>query len=523
MRRLILTMMLCWAMNVAMAQTPNYSENIASIIYNHCTTCHRSGEIAPFPLTNYNQVVSWASMIQHVTSINYMPPWKPDPTYQHYQKENYLTAAEIQAISDWVNAGTPQGNPALEPPLPVFPTGSQVGVPDLTISFAQSYTHLGNDTDEYRNFAIPTGLTQDRDLIALEVRPGNRSIVHHALFWEDTTGAAAAADSTSPGYGYPSNLNSALAQLDGQLPSYVPGQKPTVLSNGIAYRLHAGGYLKAQFHYAPVASDETDSSSFNLFFAQQPATRYVKSHVMVPLPGVLLNGPFVIQANSVKEFHGTYTLTEEASMLSTMPHMHKLGTHWWVFAIKPNGDTVPLIKINSWDFNWQGNYDFKNLIHLPLGTVIHALAGYDNTTNNINNPHNPPVRVSWGENTTDEMYYLPLQWVSYQAGDENLNLSPTGINDANFYQVYDKLYPIAPNPASGQVKIGFTLGSSKMINLKLYDVEGREVKVLASNQYYIEGLHRQDLDVSALAPGIYALMLETQENKFVQRVVVSNQ
>ena len=526
MKKVLLLGVLCWSVNIAMAQTPNYSENVASIIYSHCTTCHRAGEIAPFPLTSYAEVQSNAANIKHVTSILYMPPWKADPSYQHYQKENFLSAAEIQTISDWVTAGTPQGNPALEPPLPVFPTGSQIGHPDTVIAFHQSYTHVGNNTDEYRYFSIPTGLTQDKDLIALEVRPGNKAIVHHALFWEDTTGASASADSASAGYGYVGSFNSIFAELDAQLPSYVPGQKPTLLSNGLAYRLHKGSYLKAQFHYAPVATDETDSSSFNLFFAQTPATRYVKSHVMVPLPGVLQNGPFVIPANQVKEFHGTFTVPEDASMLSTMPHMHKLGTHWYIFAITPAGDTVHLIKINSWDFNWQGNFDFKQLIHLPQGTVIHALAGYDNTTNNVNNPHNPPVQVSWGENTTDEMYYLPLLWVSYQAGDENLVLdstsnTTTGITDPRFYQVSDKLYPVAPNPASGKIKIGFALGSSGMINLKLYDIKGQEVFVLASNQYYMQGLFDRDLDLSALSTGEYILMLEAHNKKYEQRVVVS--
>lgn len=523
-----LTTMMVAMLGTAMAQSASvtYSEHIAPIIYSHCTTCHRAGEIAPFPLTSYAEVAAYAQSIQHATSIQYMPPWKADPTYQHYLKENYLSAAQIQQIADWVSAGTPQGDPALEPPLPVFPTGSQIGMPDTVIAFHQAYTHVGNNTDEYRYFAIPTGLTQDRDLIALEVRPGNKSIVHHALFWEDTTGQSAAADSAAPGYGWTGNLNSIFSQIDNQLPSYVPGQKTTVLSNGMAYRLHAGGYLKAQFHYAPAATDETDSSSFNLFFAHAPATRYVKSHVMVPLPGVLINGPFIIPANQVKEFHGTYTMPEDASMLSTMPHMHKLGTHWYVFAIKPTGDTVPLIKINSWDFNWQGNFDFKNLIHLPQGTVIHALAGYDNTTNNVNNPYSPPRQISWGENTSDEMYYLPLQWVSYRSGDENLVLDSTGtvstgISDPHISYIGDKLYPVAPNPASGKVKIGFTLGNSGMTSLRLYDLQGRTVSTLADNKYYMEGWHQADLDLSSMAAGEYVLSLQAHDKTYQQRVVVA--
>ncbi|HLP19060.1 MAG TPA: hypothetical protein VK174_02090, partial [Chitinophagales bacterium] len=351
--------------NIVAAQTVTYAEHIAPIIYSHCTTCHRPGEIGPFPLTNYNEVKAQDGLVSYTTSIQYMPPWKADPTYQEYQKVNVLTPAQIQLISDWVNQGSPRGDSTIEPAVPVFPTGSLVGTPDLTISFAQSHPIAGNNTDEYRYFVIPTGLTQDRDLIALEMRPGNTSMVHHALFWADSTGNAAASDAATPEYGYTGSTQQVLlsGMIDRQLPTYVPGQKPTVLTNGLAYKIPAGSDLQVQIHYAPSPVPTSDSSSFNLFFAPAPATRYIKSKVMIPFFQTLTNGPFIIPANQVKEFHGKYTMPEDASLISTMPHMHRLGTHWKVYAVKPNGDTVNLVKIDSWDFNWQSNYDFKHMIH----------------------------------------------------------------------------------------------------------------------------------------------------------------
>lgn len=530
MKNLTFAFFLSVMAQLAGAQSVNFSQNVAPIIYKHCTTCHRAGEIAPFPLTSYSEVQSWGNMIKYVTSIKNMPPFKADVTYQHYQRENVLSDSEIQVISDWVTAGMPQGDPSQEPALPNFPTGSQIGTPDLVISFAQSYTHIGNDHDEYRNFVIPTGLTQDRDLIALELRPGNKTIVHHALFWADTTGQAAADDAATPEYGYSGNTAAIVANgsIDNQLPSYVPGQHPTVLSNDLAYKLKAGSDILCQFHYAPVATDQQDSSTINLFFAPQPAQRYVKSHVMIPFFGTLLNGPFSIPAGQVKEFHGTFTIPEDASMISTMPHMHYLGQSWRVFAITPNGDTVPLIKINAWDFNWQGNYDFKHLIHLPQGSVVHAFASYDNSTNNVYNPNNPPITVGWGENTSDEMYWLPLQWVSYRTGDETLELEPedtsstTGINDPRFYQVKDKLYPIAPNPAAYNVNIGFTLGKDNKISLRLFNLDGQLVNTLIDNQLYLQGLYTKQIDVSYLPSGIYNLELTTNSGHQTERLVVTH-
>jgi hypothetical protein len=505
------------------AQTVTYAGDIAPIIYQHCTTCHRPGEIGPFPLTRYSEVKANDGLIKYSTGIHYMPPWKADPTYQEYQKVNVLSAAEIQLIDDWVTQGSPRGDSTLEPAVPVFPTGSAVGVPDLTISFAQSHPILGNNTDEYRYFVIPTGLTQDKDLIALEMRPGNTTMVHHALFWADTTGNAAASDAATPEYGYDGNTQQVLlsGMIDKQLPTYVPGQKPTVLSNNMAYRIKAGSDLQVQIHYAPSPVPTSDSSSFNLFFAPSPASRYIKSHVMIPFFNTLTNGPFTIPANQTKEFHGKYTLTEEVSLLSSMPHMHKLGTHWKVYAVKPNGDTVNLVKIDAWDFNWQSNYDFKRPIHLPQGTVIHAYAGYDNTTGNINNPNNPPQQIGWGENTKDEMYWLPLQWVTYQAGDENIDLEPTGIQDANFYAIKNRLYPVYPNPANNSVKAGFTLNDAGRINLKLYNLNGQVVCTLVNNEMYMSGLHTADINVSDLASGIYALVLEKDNDRQMQRIVVT--
>jgi hypothetical protein len=185
---------------VGNAQT--FSEQVAAIIYTHCSNCHRPGEIGPFPLTNYEEVKDRAFTIKHVTESRYMPPWKPDPKYRNFQHENYLTDAEISILGKWVDAGMPQGDPSKEPRFPNFPSGSQIGIPDLVVSFAQKYVHKGDGRDEYRYFVLPTNLTEDKELVALEMRPGNTKIVHHTLFWADNTGAARAEDAKTPEYGY---------------------------------------------------------------------------------------------------------------------------------------------------------------------------------------------------------------------------------------------------------------------------------------------------------------------------------
>lgn len=511
---------------IASAQTPNYSEHVAPIIYKHCTSCHRPGEIGPFSLTNYAEVVSKASTIQYATGIKFMPPWKPDPSYRHFIAENTLTDAEIATISAWVDGGTPQGNASLEPQLPVFPVGSEVGAPDLVLHFSQSYLHKGTGIDEYRYFVLPTGLTTDKDLVALEMRPGNRKIVHHTLFWSDDTGKADSIDKTTPEYGFEGSLNSAVSELDNQLPGFVPGMRPVSYNNGIAQKIKAGSDLKLQMHYAPVTSDESDSSTVNLFFSKTPTTRYVQSHVIVPFFGELQNGPFKINAGQVKDFHAIHTFNNKVSLLNISPHCHLVGVRWIVFAITPAGDTINLVKVPEWDFNWQGTYSFKSPIVLESGTQLHAWGKYDNTTNNPFNPFNPPKTIQWGENTTDEMYYLPFAWVDYQAGDENLILdptSPTGINDNPAFQnITNKLYPIAPNPANDKVKIGFTLAESGKVNLAAFNMVGQQMNHLIENRTYMEGQHIMEMDVKDLSSGLYNIVLEINEKKYTQKLEVTN-
>lgn len=512
----------------AQSQSVNWSEHVAPIVYKHCTSCHRQGEVAPFPLTSYQEAMGWGNMIQYVTEIRYMPPWKADPAFgPSYLKENYLSDEQINTIKEWVEGGMPQGDPALEPALPEFPTGSQVGTPDLVLSFAQTHLHPGNGQDEYRYFVLPTGLTTAKNLVALEMRPGNKAIVHHALTWVDSTGTAAALDAQTPEYGYlGEEVGGGLGQsaLNGQLPGYVPGVRPHVFTNGMAQRIPPNSDLVVQVHYAPTNTVEPDSSTFNFFFTEQPVTRYVQSKIMLPIGGTLLNGPFFIPANQTREFHGVWTVPQDVSMLGIAPHMHLLGTHWTVYAVTPAGDTINLIRIGDWDFNWQGGYYFKNLIRLPQGTRIHALAGYDNTTNNPLNPNSPPQFVTWGEGTADEMYYLPLYMVPYLPGDEELELEDllTSAEQPAFQFSKTKLYPIAPNPSSGMVRIGYTLDRATPVRLRVYDVSGRLVHTLAGGNTALPGEHIFTWDSSHLPNGLYHVVLHADGNVFNQKLVVQH-
>ncbi|RMG80839.1 MAG: cytochrome c, partial [Bacteroidetes bacterium] len=344
---------LAFLMPVILSAQPTFSEDIAPILYDNCTTCHRAGEIGPFPLESYEDAAAYAPMIKYVTGIRYMPPWKPDPDFSEFMGERRLTDQQIQLIADWADAGAPQGDPALAPDPPVFPTGSVIGTPDLVLSMKEAYHHEGDMMDEYRVFVLPTGLTEDKEVAAVELRPGNRKIVHHALFTYDDTGQAKALDDATPEYGYQAFGGFGVDEVfDRQFPGYVPGARPPFFQEGMGQRLPAGSDFLVQMHYAPVATDEVDSSSINIFFKKEPVTRFVEQYVMLPFWGTLTNGPFWIQPNQVKTFHGVYKVPTKVSILGIFPHMHLLGQDWTVYIVHANGDTTNLISIPDWDFNW---------------------------------------------------------------------------------------------------------------------------------------------------------------------------
>ncbi|MEM9884448.1 MAG: T9SS type A sorting domain-containing protein [Bacteroidota bacterium] len=528
MKYLLILILLTYAsLQVAGAQSVNFSEHIAPIIYNKCMKCHRTGEIAPMPLTNYEEVSNWSNMIKFVTEIGYMPPWKPDPEYSKFLGANFLTKEEIRLIADWVEAGTPQGDPRLEPEKPVFPDGSQLGEPDLVLSFAEPYPHRGNNKDDYRIFVLPTALTEDKEIAALELRPGNRNIVHHALFTYDLTGRARQLDARDNRYGYNGFggfgvTDNPLEQV--MLPGYVPGQSPRFYPEGIGQTLPAGADILVQMHYAPVPNAQSDSSTVNVFFKEEAVGREVQTTYLVPLPGILTNGPFVIRPNEIKQFECRIQLNEKVSLISISPHMHLLGKNWEVYAQPPNGgERIPLIKIDDWDFNWQGTYHFDRFIVLEAGTTIHAFATYDNTSDNPLNPNFPPKLVAWGENTTDEMFFLPISFVRYQAGDEDIIFEEnpiTSTEELNLVYPKTKLYPIFPNPSSQLINIGFSLAKGSSVNVQIHDLQGRLVQSINEKVFYPIGKHQLNIETGNLINGQYVLTLQGDHFKLSEQFQV---
>jgi mono/diheme cytochrome c family protein len=376
-----------------------FSNQIARLFQTHCQGCHRPGEIAPFALTSYADAYTRRQKIRHVTRKRVMPPWKPVPGVGDFLDARRLSDTEIALIERWVAAGAPEGDPRDLPPPREFPDTWTLGPPDLVLQPAVDYPVAGRDDDLYRCFTIPTSFAEDRWVSAAEIVPGNRRIVHHVLTFVDTSGRSVALDDADPEPGYSCFGGPGFLPAGG-LGGWAPGARPHAMPDGVGMLLPAGARVVVQVHYHHRGrGTEADRTRVGLHFATRPIDRRVR---VIPI----LNRGFLIPAGASRHaVTASYTLPPAWNVhaIAISPHMHLLGREMTVTATYPDGSTRPLIRIDDWDFHWQGSYTYAQPVPLPGGTRIDLTAVYDNSTANRRNPSTPPRPVGWGEATTDEM------------------------------------------------------------------------------------------------------------------------
>ena len=371
---------------------PTFNKDIAPILYENCAACHRPGQVAPFSLLTYQDAARRAKLIASVTEKRYMPPWKAEPG-PHFLNERRLSDDQIALIRDWAAQGAPEGDAADKPAAPSFPGGWEAGEPDKIFTMPSKFTVPAEGPDQFRCFVIPMNLERDVFVKAFEFRPGNRRVVHHAVLFMDMNGASRrlAGDSGS----YACFAGPGFVPL-GILGGWAPGSSPEVQHDGISIPVRKGTSLVLQLHYHPDGKPETDESSMGLTFGEPPNTAL--SLVIVNSRGINIapgDSDYVVKTG--------VTLPQDVEVLGVTPHAHYLCKDMKVDARLPDGTVESLIRIKDWDFNWQGQYRYAEPVKLPKGTRVEMEYTYDNSANNPRNPANPPVRVRFGEQTTDEM------------------------------------------------------------------------------------------------------------------------
>ncbi len=373
-----------------------YTGKVARILQDNCQGCHRPGQVAPFALTNYEQAVRWKTEIKEYTHARLMPPWKAAPGFAEYKNDISLTSDELQWIADWVDAGAPQGDPDDMPPAPRFNDGWAYGEPDLIIEMPEEYVIGPEGEDDYRHFVIPYEFGKHRFVEAVDVRPGNRSVVHHVIAYVDTSGKARELDAADPGPGY-TRFGDVGFQPASLIGGWAPGNLPEKTPHGTGRWLPDKCDIVLQVHYYRTGVEERDRTRVGIYFSPDPD----------PVPtrlATVINTKFVIPAGEKRhEVRAQHVIKESSYLFAVTPHMHLIGETMQVTAHCPNGKEIPIVKIDDWDFNWQNTYLFREFQHLPAGTKVQLVATFDNSPENPNNPNSPPQDVAWGEKTTDEM------------------------------------------------------------------------------------------------------------------------
>ena len=397
------------------SQTATWYNDVAPIVQNNCVECHRIGGIAPFPLETYNDVVNQNWIIPHVLTTGEMPPWPPDTNYQRYLNERLLSQDKIDTIVNWIQDGMPLGVQNTNNCFPQFNNDLLLGPPDLQLTIPTYTSHATSNSDDYVCFAIPTGMSSDRFVKAVEIIPGNPEIVHHVLVYIDET-ATYQTDTSGTCMGPTSGS---------MLAGYAPGSTPRIFPNGLGtdmgVKLPANSNIVVAMHYPEGTLGQQDSTSINIHFYPNNITgvREISNQV------VAVDFNFCIQANTIDTVfqQNQIPIPINMSLLDVFPHSHLIGKSWLVYGLDTNQDTIKAIKINNWDFEWQDFYQFENIIKLPPNSSIHALATYDNTAQNPFNPNSPPQDICAGLNTIDEMFVVFASFTPYFPGDENLDLA----------------------------------------------------------------------------------------------------
>jgi hypothetical protein len=332
------------------------------------------------PLTTYPEVRPWAKAIREKVRTRAMPPWFADPCCGKFSNDRSLTAAQIELISNWVDAGAPAGDPKSAPPARKWMTEWNLGSPDAVLAMPEPFKVPARGELDYQRFVVPTGFSQDRWVRAVEVRPGVPAVVHHLVVYIREPGA---------------NWLKGPTKAD-ILQVYAPGTGPEVWPPDMAKLVPAGSDLVFEIHYTPNGKPAVDRTRVGLVFAKTKPSRRV-------LTLQISNDRFEIPSGDPNYRVTAWgSLPNDALLLSFFPHMHLRGKSFEFDRIRDDGQPDRLLFIPHYNFHWQLSYRLAKPLELKKGTRLECIATYDNSPNNPSNP-DPSADVGYGEQSSQEM------------------------------------------------------------------------------------------------------------------------
>jgi hypothetical protein len=441
-----------------------FTKDVAPIVFNKCANCHRPGEVAPMPLTSYQEVRPWAKAIREEVVERNMPPWfaNPHTSTLKFRNDRRLTQEEINTITAWVDAGAPKGDDKDLPPFPKYTPGWTFGQPDFVVEMPVDYQVPAEGELPMQNFYVPVPFTEERWVEAVELRPGNPAVVHHSIanvvrLPEGTkiVNGRAVRDGSA------TQLNSQSARETGglseggsrevflsqdsftragafKLVGQAPGKGFERHFPGTAKRILPGMYFQFNMHYQPSGRPEKDRSLLGLWFAKKPVTHEVLTKGVTDaifVGGKELSETRMVNGREIKvrgkipnippnvdnwEISGEVVIKEAITLYAFAPHMHLRGKDVKYTLIWPDGRQQVLLDVPKFDFNWQLHYELAEPLKIPAGSKLAAVAHYDNSVKNRYNPA-PQKEVFWSEQSWDEMF---IPWFEYTVDSKDLRKAP---------------------------------------------------------------------------------------------------
>lgn len=370
-------------------ETVTYHQDIAPILASNCVECHRSGGIAPFPLTTYEEVAPFAGSIATATAERSMPPFNLDNSgaCNTYVDARWLGEHDITTIGSWAQAGAPAGTPTNEPP--VRPDPWKLDRVDKTLEMPEPYTPNESLDDDYRCFIIDPGLSEDAFVTGFEVRLGRPEIVHHltlfALDSAEDEQDAAALDAAEDGPGYTCFAHTVVPSR--WLVGTGPSDRGSQLPAGTGLRMGAGRKTVLQMHYNRENGSFADQTAIDLKLEpsvpnEASIERVADTDLALP-PGK----PAVVETDLM-------TLGADFTIWGVWPHMHSLGTKLRVTVTRPEGEAC-LAQVDHYDFHWQQFAFYETPIHVREDDILRVTCTYDTTSRD--------KPTTWGSGTADEM------------------------------------------------------------------------------------------------------------------------
>lgn len=478
-------------------QEITYYGDVKPILDRYCVSCHRAGEVGPMSLTTYEEVSAYGRMIQYVTNTKLMPPWYADPAYAHFSNERVLSETEIKKISDWVSSGMVPGKEEDETSITIENHQDRIErKPNLVIPMSEAFEQYGVYLDQYQVFILPTDLLDDTWIEGIEFVPGNKKIVRFASISVEPSDKFDTLDRWDPRYGYFSFGGLGKTPKEPFWYTWSPQQKTTFTADGTARFLPKGSKLILHIHYGPTGRPQKDSSVVQLYFA---ANAPVQRMMTTPLinPYVLTGDSLFIPPDVKKVFHASYTLPYDITLSNLTPQANLLCRSWEVYAKLPGkADPQKLLKIKEWNVNWKQTYHLETPVALPKGTVIYALAHYDNTLDNPCNPSEKPVPFAWGAHLFSEMFFVHFGFSADASPAAGVSIS------------------MSPVVSDSSLEVLLKLDKTHIAEILISDTSG-EALVVQEVRRFQKGNHNINVPIGRIPYGNYTMTVKDKSGKIL--------